>query len=344
MTWANELNILRRYLRDPSQNIWTNDFLRNLYNQAQNELQQRTWLLEDVTNIQLPPEFAVSYLHDWEWGHKSESNKYRALRNQGSNFSFCFRWEAQEDFGLEADVSDEGIAYSHPWEAFIYTAPGLPPRIGLPANLHAIKGMYYDNEPIKPLSKKIIGYTDASWQQRVGEPLAYFIESETDNQFALYGRPNEITWSDDDGEGMVTDSGSDTNDDETGHITARTGSLLSGETGVAVDIVEDDDNIILHFKVSPTEINGLSDETDFPPYINKYIRYRVLAMAYSANTDGRIESLAQYWNDRAALGLSVVNKLKANRFKDKDYRLATTENPARRTRKHPRLPDGYPAI
>lgn len=62
MTWANELNILRRYLRDPSQNIWTNDFLRNLYNQAQNELQQRTWLLEDVTNIQLPPEFAVSYL------------------------------------------------------------------------------------------------------------------------------------------------------------------------------------------------------------------------------------------------------------------------------------------
>jgi len=340
MTWATELNIIRRYLRDPDQAIWSNDLLRGLYNQAQNELQQRTSLLEDITNIRIPPEFHVSYVFDYEWGYL-DGHKYQCLRNNGNNFSFCFRWEVQENFGIDGDTPDEGVNYTHPFEAFFSQTPGMIPPYPFPSNLHSVKGMYHDSYPLPHETKKQITLNDPSWVTRTGAVLSYFTDDEVSNQFYLYGKPSTITWEDEDGEGMVTSVGSDTTDSDEGIIIRRTGSLLSGEAGPAINVIDDDNNILIIYNISPKEINGLGDETDFPPYINKYIRYRVLQLAFGANTDGRIESLSTYWGQRAKLGLDVIKRFRDNRYKDRDYVMYTKGSGSMRFR-HPRLPDAYP--
>ena len=190
--------------------------------------------------------------------------------------------------------------------------------------------------------RRRIAGADPDWETRSNVPLRWTIEDEASNQFVLYGKPSTISWTTDSGEGMVTSVEDDTTSEETGIITKRTGSLLSSESGAAIDVIEEDDNITLVYKVAPQDIESVGDEPDFPQYLNKYIRYRVLGLAYGANTDGRIPSLAGYWNDRAALGIEVIKRFTNNRFKDKEYRLQNQQIPARRTRRHPRLPSSYP--
>ena len=342
MTWATELNIIRRYLRDPDTKIWSNDLLKGLYNQAQNELQQRTGILEDVRNVRIPPEFDGSYTFDFEWGYL-DGIKYRCLRNQGNNFSFCFRWEVQENYGAASDTPDEGTNYTHPFEAFTSETPGMPPPFPFPENLHSVKGLYHNLLPIPYESKKEILRNDPSWVTRTGTVNFYYLNDKASNCFFLYGIPSTITWSDESGQGMVTSVSGDTTGSETGVITQRTGSLLSSETGPAIDVVEDDDDVLLFYDITPTEINDIGDKTDFPPYLSKYIRYRVLELAYGANTDGRIESLSQYWGMRAKVGLETVKRFRNNRYRDRDYVMSTRDGYRTRIR-HPRLPDSYPQI
>ena len=344
MTWATELNIIRRYLRDPDANIWSNDLLAGLFNQAQNELQQRTGFLEDVTAVACPPMFQASYMLDWEYGHIDGDVKYRCFRNQGNNFTFCFRWEAQENFGVGGDTSDEGICYSHPWEAFVGEVPGSPPPFPLPQNANTIKALYQDSIPIPPTTKKAVTSTDPSWVTREGVPLAYYQEDTVSNQFYLIGRPSSLTWADESGDGMVTDVEDHTVASETGIITQVTGGTITGESGVASEAIEDDDNILLIYSITPSDVTGLGDDLDFPSYLGRYIRSRVLQLAYSANTDGRIESLAGYWGKRALLGLKVVKKYLGNRSQDRDFVLRTKDGYPTRNTRHPRLPSGYPAV
>ena len=344
MAWATELNIIRRYLRDPDANIWSNDLLMGLYNQAQNELQQRSGILEDVAGVYIPPMFNASYMQDWEYGHISGTAKYRCLRNNGNNFTCCYRWEIQQNYGTAGDTPDEGIAYSHPWEAFAGETPNMPPAIPLPRNTHTIKAMFHDSWPIPAELKKRISADDPSWVTRSGTPLSYYQEDTTSNQFYLYGQPSTITWTDEDGSGPVTSVEDYTVGSETGTITQITGGLLSGESGIDVSVVGDDNNILMVYDITPVDIESVGDESDFPQYLNKYIRYRVLQLAYSANTDGRIQSLGEYWGQRAIIGLKIVIKFMQNRFRDRDYCLKTQDRRPARNIRHPRLPSTYPAI
>ena len=344
MSWAAELNIIRRYLRDPDGNIWGNSLIMGLYNQAQNELQQRTGILEDVSGVSVPPLFSGSYLYDYEWGYAAGTVKYRCMRNNGNNFSFCHRWEIQENYGAAGDVADEGIAYTQPWEAYAGQSPGSPPPFPLPQNVHTIKGLFHDSVPVPPLTKKEITRDDPSWVTRESVPVAYWIEDAVSNQFYLYGQTSTVTWPDESGSGMVTSVDDYTVGEETGIITQISGGLLSGEEGVAVDVVDDDDNILIIYSITPKDIASVGDDPDFPVYLNKYIRYRVLSLAYGANCDGKIESLSRYWGNRAMIGLKVVKRFMNNRSKDRDFRLRTHNGFPTRNIKHPRLPSGYPAV
>ena len=342
MSWALELQVIRRFLRDPDGNIWSNDLLRDLYNQAQNELQHKSKILENVTGIQIPPEFNSSYQHDWEYSYRS-NNRYRCLRNQGGNYTFCYRWEVQEYYGASADIGDEGYGYTHPWESFVGITPNQPPAFPFPNNMNSVKAMYLDEEPLGYVAKKTVSSVDSSWVTRTGETQGYYPLDGSSNHFGLYVRPSTITWSDDEGSGMAVSGDGDTVEDE-GTIIQREGSISFSEAGISVDIIESENNIILVFDVSPTEIETVGDDSDFPEFLNKYIRYRVLSLAFGANTDGRIESLAQFWGQRASIGMEAVKRFRDGRNADRDRRLRAQGVPVGRGRRHPRLPDAYPAI
>ena len=129
-----------------------------------------------------------------------------------------------------------------------------------------------------------------------------------------------------------------------GIVTLRTGSGLSQPEGVAVEVLETTNNLLLAFDVAPLEITGLGDELSFPSHLTRYVRFRVLQKAYAANTDGKIPSLSIFWRERYRLGIQAIKKHMARRRSDRDYRLAIKGIPAMRGKRHPRLPDSYPAV
>ena len=344
MTIANEIETIRYYLRDPKAEIWNNSLLFGLYTQAQNELQQQTNLLEGIFGVELPPEFQCSYTYDWEAGLVKGSNQYQCFRNQGNTFTFTYRWEVQQMYGVaDPDVGDDDTyAYTHPWEAFVGN-PNRPPSVPFPDDMQSVKEMFHNGIPILPISSKDMQQHDPSWNIRQGVPLAYYVDSDIENQFVLYGRPSSFTWTDDVGEGMVTSVSGDTTNSETGIFTISTGRSITTDDGMTIDVIDTDDNVLLIYDVAPPDIEGLSDEPYFPKFLQKYVRYRVLELAYMANTDGMNDELSQFWGERSQLGTEAIKRFRGHRYRDRSIRLRThDESVGIRKIKKPRLPDTYP--
>jgi hypothetical protein len=133
--------------------------------------------------------------------------------------------------------------------------------------------------------------------------------------------------------------------DQAGGVIRRDGTTLLGSYyGVATDVVDDDDNVLVIYKSEPQNLESDDDETEFPRFIQKYIEHQTLARAYTVDNDGKIESLRDYWAYRAELGIKLIIRYMQLRKTDRDYRLTTPGIPGRITRRHPRLPDAYPAV
>jgi hypothetical protein len=328
-------------IRDPDGNIWDTDLLREFWNEIQHDIQIKTSILEDITVLAVPPRYKASFMFDWERAH-TEKGSFKCLYSQDGYFAYTYPDEVQEHFGISGDTTQGGSTGSHPFEAW-HQDPGFLPKLPFPSNFHKAKGFYYDEEPIEYEDRQAIERRDPSWRKREGRVISYTRESAEDNQFILYPRPSSVTWDDVEGEGMVNSVSGDTTGSETGVITQRTTSVLSSDTGIATEVLESVDNVLLIFDVAPTEVTGFADELDFPDFLTKYVRYGVLARAFMANTDGYIPSLANYWNQRYQLGIRAVKKFRLSKTKARNRRLSTENLGARRTIRHPRLPDGYPA-
>jgi hypothetical protein len=128
-------------------------------------------------------------------------------------------------------------------------------------------------------------------------------------------------------------SGDDVN--QLGTIVRRDGSLLSQDLGLTVDILDATDDFFLIYNAEPTDLSDDSDESDYPIFLRKYIEYGVLRDAYGALTDGKIQSLRDYWSQRFDMGIEAIKRYQALRRQDRDYRLMTQDIPYRRTIRHP---------
>ena len=128
-------------------------------------------------------------------------------------------------------------------------------------------------------------------------------------------------------------------------ITIDTGDLMpAGDFGITTDIIESDDNVLFVYSKNPTAVADVTDESDFPDYLQKYIEYGAIERAYAANTDGQIQSLRDYWAMRREMGMKAITRFMSQRKQDRDYRLTVKGVPGFRTRRAPRLPDAYPAV
>lgn len=202
---------------------------------------------------------------------------------------------------------------------------GITPEDVTP--LHATKGFHkmifiaYDREPLEPTTKKEITKDDPSWRTRTSG-ISYYYRDENLSDFIMpYPIPTVTEWQ-------------DTAEGEADPDTSQYGSTT-------LDI---DYNLLMVFEKEPTELSAGTDESDFAGFLQKYLEYGVLSRAYAANTDGKIESLSDYWNERKKLGYKAIKIFKKMRKVDRDYRLITKDTPAQSTRRHPRLPDEYPAV
>jgi len=346
MSWGDELVKIRRFLRDPSGAIWSEAFLRHLWNDVQQDFQHKTSVLEDVIAQKVPATFQYSYQYDWEWRNlpEDQSQFYQCL-SQHDEGVFCHRWETQQKTGITPDVADYGVHFTQPWEAHMSQVPGDLIKMRFPRNFNTMKFIAYDQEPIYAMSKKQVQSTDPSYITKEGEPIGYYPYDEADNSYILYPRPSVSFVNEIDGDGMALYADGDTEDVTTGAIAVRTGSTdVSTETGIPLDIVDTVNSVFMVYDVSPADVATVSDEPEYPDFLRKYIRFGVVSRAYGANTDGRIRSLADYWEMRYALGIQFGKRFVRNRRQDRDYRLTTKGAVSRRQYRHPRLPDGYPAI
>lgn len=337
MSWTDDLKKLRRYLRDPNGNIWSEAFLRHQYNDVQQNFQTRTNLLEDIAIQRVPGLYQGAYLYSWEWPYLGVTRGYQCLTLH-DDFSLCSAWEAQEITGVSSDATDHGAHFTQPWEAYM-TTPGDPVKVRFPKNLGTLTFIAYDDDLIEGTSKKRVQSRDSSYVRTQGSPTHFYPYDQDD--YVLYPRPSVAFYNEVEGEGVAVFADGDTEDVTTGTVAVRTATYDSVD-GVSVDILDSTNNLFMVYRATPTDIEAGGDESDFPAFLRKYILFGVAGRAYAANTDGKIRSLGELWEARYELGVALTRRYLLNRRQDRDYRLSPRTS--RRPMGRPRLPDTYPAI
>lgn len=222
--------------------------------------------------------------------------------------------------------------------------PGEEVRMKFPKNLRSLKFIAYDEEPISATTRKMVQSCDSSYLTHTGTPIAYFEYESLDKSYVLYPRPGTAFVDEISGDGIAFFVEDDSEDESVGTIAVRTGSSETSNVGASVDVVGLEDNVLLIYDVNPTDIASISDESDFPVFLRKYVRFGVISRAYDANTDGRIPSLARLWAMRYELGVKVIKRYMLSKANDRDYRLMTKPGGRRVQRRLPRLPDTYPRV
>lgn len=102
-------------------------------------------------------------------------------------------------------------------------------------------------------------------------------------------------------------------------------------------------NLLVVYRVEASEVVDTTDETELPSYLQKYVEYGTASRALRANTDGRIESLADYWELRKKAAYEVIKKWNRQKLSAWRIRLATRDgSPGSSRPKYPRLPSSYP--
>jgi len=146
-------------------------------------------------------------------------------------------------------------------------------------------------------------------------------------------------------EGMVITVSGVTTSSEVGVIDNYSPYIFNQDLGIVTEIVDPNDNVLFVFQKEPTDMENDTDEVDWPSFLQKYIEYATLERLYSADTDGKIESLRDYWGNRKSIGIEVIKRYMSKRREDRDYRLITKGAPMISTAKrYPKLPDEYPAM
>lgn len=342
MTWAAELVKIRRFLRDPSGTIWSDAFIRHVYNDVQQDFQHKTQTLMDVAVQRVPGVYERSYQNDWEFNYASATQLYQCLfRHDGKIITQ--RWEIQQIAGMDPDAADYGSNFTHPWEAYMCTANDVV-KTRFPRNFNSMRFIAYDEEPISAMSQKQV-QNDPSHVNNEGRPIGYYCYDQVDNSYVLYPRPSSGFADELDGNNSQSAFfASDDSEDATAGIIAVRTDTFDPDFGIPVDLIGTQNNLFLVYEATPTDMVASDDESDFPDFILKYIRFGVIGRAYGGNNDGKIRSLADYWNGRYQLGVKIVKKYLILKKQDRDYRLKTADVNPFRAVKHARLPSAYPAV
>jgi hypothetical protein len=323
--FQDSLTKLRRFLRDPDGDIWSDDDLLAHWNDALIEIAQKTHILEKVLCLRWPPEYDWVVTFDWEKVFVEGDILNFGELWQVRNVMVTFPWEA--GYYLDSlDAGGEGYVIMHPWE-LAHTNAGHTVYFNLHNQAYRIKLMSYDRDIVEPRLQQEIAIEDRWYKTVVGRPRYYWQRDEYTNQVALYPRPSATDLQETDYTELLGEPGMITN----------LGWLDYADIGIKFDIVDNENALLCIFEPIPRAAIFDSDN-EFPPWMIKYVEYATLERAYSADTDGFIPSLRDYWTYRKEVGIQAIKKYKTARLKDRNFCL----NPGRRAQKStPKLPYGY---
>lgn len=347
-TWSDHRKRIRRFLRDPDGNIWTDTDLLTLFNQEQDDFQNVVGGIRTVEIVRLPPLFESTYMFDFEWPYTNHADGYvnsvpSDLKFYDQAYVFCtYRWEGPHIAGHTSPGSDAGTFCFHPFETWLVndgTASDSPP-VWAGHNFEQAIFVAFDKDPIEPIDKKVLQESDISFRTRQGEVINYWRDETLENFIHLYPTPSTISWTDTEDEGMVIgEVSADEAGESYGLVTDYTGAYSPTNFGVAVDLLDLDDNLLVAYIQRPAEIVNDDDVSDFPSYFTKYIEFGTLEQAYRMENDGKIESLSSYWGYRKTLAKEIMRLFKYRKMEDRDLCLKTKMSMPRKRQRLWRLPE-----
>lgn len=334
-TFYDELVIMRRFLRDPDGNIWSNDDLMTYWNDSQRELAIKAGYNERARTFSFPPQWTWSHTFAWEHGYLDGDRFSCLLSWDSEDATVSFPWEPGY-FLDSSSTADDGYRHVHPWEGFIVSSPADYVPFPMPADLQNVRYLAYDESGLDPQDRKRVAENDSHYKTASGTPAFYWRPDEAGNEGVLYPRPTSVTWDD---EGLLHEP-TETFDDAGGINTWSTDAIDGQDGGVILDAIGTENTIFLLYEAVPVDVTTIMDELDTADYLTKYIRYGCLERALGADTDGFVPSLRDYWKGRKEMGLRAVQRLKVLKCSDRDYRLGARRVDPRG--RHPRLPGEYP--
>lgn len=328
-TVAQSITRMRRFLRDPDGLIWSGADLLAYWNEAQQEVAQKTGILERIEAHYYPPMYDWSYMYDWELAYIKGDTIQCFSFDTRTGDSFMYPWEAA--YSREnINAPDDGARFMHPWEA-LYVSPAGPLPFKLHSRFDQAKYVAFDKEPIQPITENELALYDRYYQTATGEPTHYWRRDEFSNIAYLYPQPAAV-WQ--------VPSVANTFDDAGGIIVGDAQWLDTGDLGLITDVISVDNALFMVYQAIPFDVGTASEESEFPAWLVKYVEYAVLERAFGADTDGFIPSLRDYWKSRKEIGIQAIKRFMRMRTQDRDYRLGGLRPTARG--RHPRLPSTYP--
>lgn len=198
MDWSEQLTRIRRWVRDPAANIFSDAFLRRLYNDEQNRLFAALGMVQTVAVIRTHPAFQTAYCYDHEWSYTDhdDGEVYQlGDYHDASEVVFLHIWEVELLAERNATTVAAGEQYTQPWEAWMATPAANPPPIPMPTDFHEAGLIAYDKEMITPDTKAEIMEADETWRTNQGLPSRYWRHDKHTHWIYLWPLPT-LTWQD----------------------------------------------------------------------------------------------------------------------------------------------------
>jgi hypothetical protein len=331
--FGTSLERIRRFLRDPNGNIWTDNQLLLYWNQAETDLAQKTGLLVWVRALAWPTRMNWTYHHEFEKQYTDGDRIRVGTYWYANDMVLTCPWEAS--YWMDDAPSDEGHRWTQPWECDLGAASDPIPTL-YHAQHHKMVYIAFDEEPVEGIPRANLARKDDFYRTRVGEPTHYYPLDEDERTFALYPRPSSVTHDD-------LDPFSDGWEDTGGIVSFLEELMETQEAGIPIETIETAGNIFMVFQITPTPADDVTTESDFPEWVHHYVECGVLERAFGADTDGFIPSLRDYWRSRKELAIEALKRFRINQLRDRRYRRGG-ERRRVRSDQHPRFPDGYPAV
>jgi hypothetical protein len=188
MNLAEQMIIMRRFLRDPEGDVWSADQLLLYWNSAQIEVAAKLGYMERAMTLRYPSQFVLSYLHEWEYQYTGGSlTPVDKIGLESGDYVMSFPWEAAYD-ATTTDAVDDGARLTQQWEAS-YSNPSEVLRVHLSDDIESVKYAAFDEDTIEQTNERTISSGDGYYKTTTGEAEYYYFPDKMHNCVVVYPRP-----------------------------------------------------------------------------------------------------------------------------------------------------------
>ena len=186
---------LRRFLKDPNADIWSQQLLIDLFNQAQEEFNDSTRILEKICSIRIPSQYDFSMVYEWE--EEFTDGKASGLMCQfvAAQYMSTQEWEIDAWVG-QLPVIAGGYRATQPWERYSVSVVVHGKSVfKFPEDYKTCSMLIWNRYRLKPITEESAMRSSRNYETRAGWPRYYYtIGRDQDREFVIYPLPSEIVW------------------------------------------------------------------------------------------------------------------------------------------------------